>query len=327
MLRFLARRILSLPLAVLFANFLGFSFAHLARRFHELQNPFGAADLGIPPIIDLYVTYLRSAVRLDFGAMPQGTTATIAASVGQATIASFGLLMVAFILSLGLGLWLGRRALRIEPAGVAPWMAPLSAIGLSMPSYFIGTLCIFGGVMAVTHGRSLEDFPIPLQGFGWDLHLLFPVLALMVRPTLQIAQITAGLAAQEIDKQYILAARGKGLPWKIVRNHHAFRNILAPMVVVIAGSFRLLGGELLMVEYLFAWPGIGRLLSQTLIPPTVASLSGLHGESLIFLHPELVAALLSVITFWFLLVDLGFSGVVRQSNPHLRAPVEGTVHE
>ena len=325
MFRFIVRRILIIPFALLAVNFLGFAFAHLALRFHQLQNPYGATDQGPPQVGKLYLTYLQKTLQGDFGQMPQAGL-SVAEAVGKATIASLGLLIIAFTLSVGLGLLLGLRGIRSEKAEVAPWIAPLAAVGLAMPSFYIGTLFIFAGVSYILRGGEGAQSPLPLQGFGWDLHLVLPTLALMVRPMVQITQITAGLSAGEMGKQYIVAARGKGHSWQEVRWKHAFRNVLAPVVLTIAGSFRLLAGELVLVEYLFSWPGLGRLLAQTLIPPTVAMGSRLSGASILFLHPELVAAMLSIFTLWFLVADMVFSAIARQVDPRLQVHVEETSH-
>jgi ABC-type dipeptide/oligopeptide/nickel transport system permease component len=160
--------------------------------------------------------------------------------------------------------------------------------------------------------------PLPLHGFGWDLHLVLPVLALLLRPTVQIAQVTAGLLAGELGKQYITAARSRGNTWARARWRHALSNVLAPVILTIAGSFRLLVGELILVEWLFAWPGLGWLLSLALVPPRIATVSGLSDISLYFLHPPLVAALLTMFTLVFLTVDAVASFAARSVDPRLQ---------
>ena len=160
--------------------------------------------------------------------------------------------------------------------------------------------------------------PLPLQGFGWDQHLLLPTLALVARPTVQIAQVTASLLSDELHKQYVTAARSRGNTWARARWHHAFRNVLTPILLAIAGSARLLVGELILVEWLFAWPGLGRLLTLTLVPPRVATVGGLADQTVYFLHPALVAALLTIFTLIFLLVDLLASTAGRLADPRLQ---------
>jgi ABC-type dipeptide/oligopeptide/nickel transport system permease component len=78
-----------------------------------------------------------------------------------------------------------------------------------------------------------------------------PILVLMIRPTVQLAQLTAGMLVEEFERQYVIAARSLGHSWRQIRLKDAFRNVYAPIVLAVAGSLRLLVGELIVVEWLF----------------------------------------------------------------------------
>jgi ABC-type dipeptide/oligopeptide/nickel transport system permease component len=314
-----------LPLAMILANFLGFAYSHLARYFHEMQNPFGSAVEAPTPIWEAYLHYLQGFSHFDFGAMPLtgAKTVPVAEAIANATLASLGLLMLAFTLSIVFGLALGFWATRNEPAEVRGWLAPFSAVGQAMPGFYLGTLFILGGVIAITRGGADAKTWLPLQGFGWDSHLILPTLALLARPTVQIAQFTATLLAGELSKQYVVAARSHGLTWRMARWKHALRNVLAPVILNMAASFRILISELILVEFLFGWQGLGRLLALTLIPPSTATVSGLGSSNNTFLHPELVAALMTIFTFLFLLTDGIASASARLADHRLQRASEG----
>lgn len=319
------RRLMILPLAMILANFLGFAYSHLARYFHEMQNPFGSAVEAPTPIWGAYLKYIQGVSHLDFGIMPLtgGKTIPVAEAIANATLASLGLLFLAYLLSLIFGLTLGFWATRNEPAEVRGWLAPFSAVGQAMPGFYVGTLFILGGVIVITRGGAEAKFFLPLQGFGWDSHLVLPTLALLARPTVQIAQLTANLLAGELSKQYVVAARSHGLTWKMARWKHALRNVLAPVILNMAASFRILVCELILVEYLFGWQGLGRLLALTLIPPSTATVSGLANINNTFLHPELTAALMTIFTLLFLLADGIASTVARLVDHRLQSTGEG----
>ncbi|UCC65405.1 MAG: ABC transporter permease subunit, partial [Anaerolineae bacterium] len=213
---------------------------------------------------------------------------------------------------------LGLRAVRLEPRRISRWLTLLSTTGLAMPSFYIGSLLIaamFSYVLEQSIGA-----PFPMQGFGWDRHLVLPTLALMVRPTVQIAQMTAGLLEGELGKRYIATARSVGHPWRVIRRRHALRNILAPVILMIAGSGRLLMGELILVEWLFKWPGLGMLFAQALVPEQSSAAQG----SPLFLNPPVVATVLTAFAALFLVTDLIAAVLVRVVDPRLRAPEEGT---
>jgi peptide/nickel transport system permease protein len=158
---------------------------------------------------------------------------------------------------------------------------------------------------------------------GWDAHLVLPILALTIRPTVQIARVTAEMMASELDKQYIVAARAFGFPWRSILYKQAFRNALAPVMLTIASSFRQLVGELILVEFLFSWPGLGNLLAQALIPPAIATVGGLSGAKIIFLYPPLVTMLVTVFALLLLSVDTLVSILVRLFDPRLRIAEAG----
>ncbi len=321
MLRLILRRLVIILVALVLVNFAAFSYALIAQSVQRAQNPFGSSEEGLPPVLPAYQDYARQVLDGDFGRLPVGVGDSVAAAVGRAAGASLGLLAVAFLLSVVLGLILGMAAVRVETGWVRQWLVPLSAVGLAMPSFYVGALFVMGLVSLVLSQGEGAVSPLPLQGFGWDLHLVLPVLALMVRPTMQVAAMTAGLLSGELTQPYIVAARSRGNSWQRVRWRHALRLVLGPVILAVAGSLRLLIAELVVVEWLFGWPGLGRLLAVALIAPRVASFGGVD-EGQFFLYPPLVAALLVVFTLLFLLVDSLALVLARASDPRLLAGEE-----
>jgi ABC-type dipeptide/oligopeptide/nickel transport system permease component len=108
-------------------------------------------------------------------------------------------------------------------------------------------------------------------------------------------------------KQYVIAARSLGYTWRSIRNVYALRNVIAPVIVMIAGLVRLLVGEQVLVEWLFHWPGLGRLLAWTLVPAQLSSTQG----SPLFLNPPVMATVLTLIAILFLVSDLIGAILVR----------------
>jgi peptide/nickel transport system permease protein len=264
------------------------------------------------PLLPGYTTYLRAAAQGDWGTI-SGGRGPLLAFVLDASRATLGLLALAFLLSLILGLLLGLQAVRTRPPGASTWLIPVSTVGLAMPGFYIGILAVSALIFYTL--RTFQPPPLPFDGFGWDRHLLLPLVALAVRPTLQLAQVTSRLLGDELRQQYVVAERSLGYSWRQIRWHTALRNVLAPVVLTITGSFRLLLGEIVLIELLFNWPGIGRLLALTLIPPELSS----GGGSIFFLHPPMLAAVLVLFTLLFLLADLVASTLVRLVDPRLRA--------
>lgn len=329
MTRFIVRRLLLLPIALLAINFVAFSYALLAQRVQQAQNPFGSGVDAAVPILSLYRVYLGHVLTGDWGQMPLvgGSAEPVQTVVAAAAGASLTLAGVAFLLSLAVGLLLGLAAVRANPPGLRPWLPPLASLGLASPSFFIGAVGI--ALVLALYLRAGENarLLLPLNGYGLDLHLLLPVLALSIRPTMQIAQTTASVLVDELGKQHVVTARSLGIPLRTIRSKHALRNVLPAVILVAAAALRLLVGELILVEWLFGWPGLGKLLASTLLPPTVASAGGLTGAARTFLHPELVAALLTLFGLVFLLADLVSSLAVYSVDPRLRMSLEASDHD
>ena len=303
-------RLLLLIAVLAGANFGGFAYAYLARS--TAGNPFfgNQADAGgLFPAYLVYVRQLATANLTDVAVYGDDFGRVLL----DATLASLGLLLASLAVSIAIGMTVGLLGVRVRPPGVRGWLTAVTTVGLSTPSFFFGRLVVALFLLMIINvpGASM---PLPIQGFGWDVHLILPVIALSLRPTAQIGQIMAGLLAGELGRQYVTAARGKGLPEARVVRHHALRNVWAPVFQAMAGTVRLMVGELVVVEWLFAWPGLGYLLAATLIPAEFASASV---ESR-FLDPPLVASILTIFAVVFVLTDLAAGRAAALADPRQR---------
>jgi peptide/nickel transport system permease protein len=318
MYRLILRRLAIFPFAIFLVHFLGFSYAHLIRPVRAFRNPFVASTTQPEPLLTTYAEYLKSGLKGDLGTMinPWGPgTLPIQDGIIQASFASLGLLAIALTFSVLAGIVLGWRSAIAEPPSTARWLTTVSTVGMAMPTFFVGSLFFAIWFLYVLWGGP-GTFPLPLSGFGWDSHLIVPTMVLMARPSVQIAQLTARLLADEFGKQYVTAARSVGYTWRQIRRRNAMRNILAAVILIIASSVRLLVGELIVVEWLFSWPGLGSMLAHTLIPSGVATRSAI--EHSLYLDPPVVASVLAVFAMLFLLTDLIASVLAKSFDPRLR---------
>lgn len=318
MLRLVLRRLAIIPLALILIHFLGFTYAYVARPIRAARTPYLREQVQNPlPLLETYQQHIQDIVDGSF--LKPAEKGPQIGSLGQdlwkSFIASVGLLAITLVLSTILGLLFGFLAVRNQPPGVRPWFTPLSTLGLAMPSFYIGSLSVLAVVFLVIGTSPGNKQAIPIRGFGWDNHLILPVLALMLFPTVQIAQVTANLMVGELGKQYIIAARSFGHTWHDIRWRQAMRNILSAIILTTTSSFRMLVGELVVVEWLFSWPGLGRMLASTLVPGKFSSGLGASG---LFLDPPTVAIDIAIIAALFLLSDLVASVLVRIVDPRLR---------
>jgi peptide/nickel transport system permease protein len=153
------------------------------------------------------------------------------------------------------------------PAGVVSAVKPytwwdyaastFALVGVSIPSFFLGIL------LFLTFGLWLGWLPVqgyvPLrESVGENLrHLILPTLALGVARTAILTRLIRGSMLEVIRQEYVMTARSKGLAEALVINKHALKNALIPAVTVLGLQVGFLVGGAIIIEKLFALPGIG----------------------------------------------------------------------
>ncbi len=133
----------------------------------------------------------------------------------------------------------------------------VSLFGLSMPVFWLGLM------LMLLFSIKLGWFPA--VGADTLKHLVLPALTLGANSTAIIARMTRSSMLEVIRLDYIRTARAKGLPEKIVISRHALKNALIPVVTVIGLQTGILMGGAVLTEIVFAWPGIGRLLVESIL--------------------------------------------------------------
>jgi peptide/nickel transport system permease protein len=104
-----------------------------------------------------------------------------------------------------------------------------------------------------------------MAGFGWDLeHMLMPVLVLAALPLAYLTRASFLSLSHVMDEEYIRTAFSKGLTQRQTVNAHALRNIAVPVLTALGVSMRFALSTLPVVEFFFAWPGMGRRLLEAI---------------------------------------------------------------
>jgi peptide/nickel transport system permease protein len=131
-----------------------------------------------------------------------------------------------------------------------------SLAGTSAPSFWVGlVLMIYIGFQA--------DL-LPIAGYDGALHLVLPALTVAVGSMPMIIRLVRSALMESLEEDYVRTARAKGLRERVVVLKHALRNALVPVVTVVGLELgRLLGG-VVVVESVFAWPGLGSMLLEAI---------------------------------------------------------------
>ncbi len=173
---------------------------------------------------------------------------------------SLGLLFIALAVAAVLGVIFGMRAAR---SGSKRSLGIILAtiLGVSAPSFFLAFLLQWG-VTAWT--RWSGDAILPVGGYGWDAHLVLPVIVLMARPLAQITRVSFVTLSDVLSQDYVRTARAKGLRNSQVIWSHVMRNAAIPILTTVGISFRFALSALVVIELYFGWQGAGFTLLKSI---------------------------------------------------------------
>jgi peptide/nickel transport system permease protein len=214
------------------------------------------ARLGLDrPLLVQYGSFLAGLVRGDLGVSlrnDQPVLQQILERIPATAELAFASMAVAVLIALPLGIiaavWKGT---------VVDYSAmTLSLVGISVPNFWLGPLLAI--VFAVELGW------LPVGGRGTLAHLVLPAVTLGAALAAILARMTRASLLEELREPYVLAARAKGVSRSRAILHHAFRNSLIPIVTILGLQFGVVLTGAVITETIFAWPGIGRLLIQSI---------------------------------------------------------------
>jgi len=268
MLNYLIRRVFTSILVLFGVSILVFSVIHLVpgdvtmailgrqkvteERVAELREQLGLND----PLYVQYGRYLGNALRGDLGVSIRNSL-PVSKSIADQMPSTFALAMSALILALSIGSALGLLAALRHGTWLDTLVMGLSVSGLSLPTFWMGLLLI------LLFSVKLKLFPSISNGSTFA-DLFLPALTLGLPEAAVVARMMRASMLDVLNKEYIIVARAKGLPARLVVLKHALRNALIPVVTFVGLQMAYLLGGATIVETMFARQGIGRLAVQSI---------------------------------------------------------------
>lgn len=219
--------------------------------------------------------------------------------VAETLMNSAGLLLLSLLAAAILGVSLGMAAALSRRKIAAATIMLFSVLGISTPSFLLGMIL---WVANISVHKQFDITVLPSAGFGWDGHMVMPALVLAARPLAQIAQVTYISLSEVLRQDYIRTANSKGMPWRMVRNRHAIRNVFIPILTTLGASLRFSLASLPVVELFFDWPGVGMTLLQAIDRE----------------NPSFVIDLILSLGLFFLAVNLAIELFFPVIDPRLR---------
>lgn len=203
------------------------------------------------PIVEQYGDYISNVLHGDMGKSyyylkPVGELFSARAA------ATLKLAVTSFSLAILIGVPLGVIASVHRNTFLDRITMACAIAGYTIPNFVLSILLIFL--------FSLKLRLLPSGGYGEGINYVMPVLALMVGPMANIARLTRSSMLDVLRQDYLDCARAKGVLESVVIFKHALRNALIPVVTIIGLQIGTLIGGMVVVETVFAWPGIGSLI-------------------------------------------------------------------
>lgn len=300
-----ARRVFSVVPILIIVSFVVFALIHLSpgdpalaiageqatpERVEEIREQLGYNK----PLLTQYVSWVGGAVRGDLGTSLFSTLPVDTAIVSRLSVTlslTFAAIGFAMLLGVPLGLLAGLR----QNSRVDRLLTGTATVGIAMPHFWLGTILvlIFSlklGWFPVTGYVGITEDP-----FQWLRHVTLPAIALGAATVAEIARQTRSATITESDQDYVRTAESKGLPPYLVNGKHLLKNAAVPVVTVVGLQVsRLLGGAII-VEQVFAMPGLGQLAIQAVLRRDMPMIQG------VVLFSTIVVVLTN------LLVDLSYS--------------------
>jgi ABC-type dipeptide/oligopeptide/nickel transport system permease component len=208
--------------------------------------------------------------------------------------ATIALALSAVVVSAVIGIPLGIVAAAKRGSLLDDTVIALSTLGLAAPSFWIGTMLI------VVFAVQFRLFP-PSGGGSLD-KLVLPTITLAAGFVAILARFTRSGMIDVLGREYITTARAKGLHARVVLLRHALRNTLIPIVTLLGVEMGALLGGAVVTENVFAWPGIGQLVVQSVFNRD---------------YPLVIATVLTA-SFMFMIVSLVVDVLYVYINPTVR---------
>ena len=264
--RFIAKRLAIGVLVVLFVTILVFAIMQMmpgdtidlmvdtrvsAEKVAEIKAQWG---LDKHPVVQ-YFYWLKNILQGDFGtsiSLKQGVKELILQRLPYTLMLTGASLLIEYLIAIPLGLWAAVKKNKLPDK-----VLTVSTIVLwSMPPFWLGVL--FMMVFSIWLGI------LPLSGWSGIKSLILPAFTLALPTLAQIFRLTRSEVLDVLEEKFVTTAHAKGLKNKVVLIKHVLRNAMIPVTVMFFLSLPWLIGGSIVVENVFAWPGMGQLLFKAI---------------------------------------------------------------
>lgn len=276
----------------------------------QLERARTIAAFGLDkPLWQQYFIFIQQALSGDLGRSFSFGTSALALILERlpATLElAISAIAMAIVLGIPLGLWAGLR-----PHGwIGKSIMAVSILGFSLPTFWVGLMLIMvfavqlGWLPSGGRGETSLLFGVPVSFLTLDglRHLLLPAFNLALFNIALVIRLTRAGAQEALLQDYVKFARAKGLRNSRIIGVHVLKNILIPIITVIALQFGSIIAFAIVTESVFAWPGMGKLII----------------DSIRVLDRPVIVAYLMLIVALFIVINLIVDVVYSLLDPRVR---------
>jgi peptide/nickel transport system permease protein len=267
---YIARRLLFVMLVLVAVSMLVFGITALlpANVAVLILGPFAppeqvrALELKLGLTDPIWQQYLRWAGGFLSGDLGESTLMNrpigplLMEAIGRSMMLTGASFVLIAVIGIGLGIAAALRHGRLLDHGISVG----TYLGIAVPEFFwaIIVIIVFASRLGWLPASGYE--PLSAGFTVWAKHLIAPTMTLVFGHLAHVSRLTRSSMIEVLQSPYVTAARAKGLPERVVVMHHALRNALLPTITVLALDFGRLMGGIVVVETIFAYPGLGRLI-------------------------------------------------------------------
>ncbi|GIT25900.1 MAG: ABC transporter permease [Gammaproteobacteria bacterium] len=316
---FIIRRLMQAGVVVLLMSFLVFSGVFLvgdpvdiliSDEADEEDRERAIAGLGLDkPFHMQYLLFLRGALRGDLGEsfiFEEPALLLIVERMPATMELALFALLIAVVIGIPLGMLAGFRPESIA----AKTIMSGSILGFSLPSFWVGIMMMvlfavhLGWLPSTGRGPTSEWFGIEVSFTSWKgiSYLLMPAINLSLFKLALVIRLARAGTREVVHQDYIKFARAKGLSGRRIVLLHVLKNIMIPVVTVLGLEFGGLVAFSIVTETVFAWPGMGKLLI----------------DSIGMLDRPVIVAYLMIIVFLFVIINLVVDILYSILDPRVR---------
>jgi peptide/nickel transport system permease protein len=211
------------------------------------------------PVLVQYWRWASRFITGDFGESML-MNRPIAPILSEAIQRSLVLTLTSFVLIAAIGVTLGVAAALRHNRPLDHAVSVATYLGIAVPEFFwaIVVILVFASYLGWLPASGYE--PLAAGFWVWAKHLIAPTITLVFAHLAHVSRLTRSSMIEVLQSPYVTAARAKGLPERVVVVRHALRNALLPTITVLALDVGRLMGGIVVIETVFGYPGLGRLL-------------------------------------------------------------------